>query len=62
MSKKKELTIVTKVEITTIVPLTAKANPDAEATKAIETLKASLNGLHLADDVNVLSTKVFQKD
>ena len=62
MSKKKELTIVTKVEITTIIPLRRETNPDADATAAIETLKERLKGMHLADDVNVLNTKVFQRD
>lgn len=59
---KKEATIVMRVDITSIVPIPAKRNAEAEVTSAIESLVQILNDIGMADNVDTKSIKVFLKD
>ena len=59
---KKEATIVTRVDITSIVPIPAKRNAEAEVTSAIESLVQILNDIGMVDNVDTKSIKVFLKD
>lgn len=59
---KKEATIVTRVDITSIVPIPNKKNAEAEVTSAIESLIQILNDIGMVDNVDTKSIKVFLKD
>lgn len=59
---KKEATIVTRVDITSIVPIPSKKNAEAEVTAAIESLIQILNDIGMVDNVDTKSIKVFLKD
>ena len=59
---KKEATIVTRVDITSIVPIPSKCNADAEVTGALESLVQILNDIGMVDNVDIKQTKVFLKD
>lgn len=59
---KKEATIVTRVDITSIVPIPTKKNAEAEVTAAIESLISILNDIGMVDNVDTKSIKVFLKD
>lgn len=59
---KKEATIVTRVDITSIVPIPSKKNAEAEVTSAIESLIQILNDIGMVDNVDTKSIKVFLKD
>ena len=59
---KKEATIVMRVDITSIVPIPAKRNAEAEVTSAIESLVQILNDIGMVDNVDTKSIKVFLKD
>lgn len=59
---KKEATIVTRVDITSIVPIPTKKNAEAEVTSVIESLISILNDIGMVDNVDTKSIKVFLKD
>ena len=59
---KKEATIVTRVDITSIVPIPSKKNAEAEVTGAIESLIQILNDIGMVDNVDTKSIKVFLND
>ena len=58
---KKEATIVTMVELTSIIPIPARANQDAEVASAIESLNQILTDIGMIDKVDTKNIKVFLK-
>lgn len=59
---KKEATIVTTVELTSIIPIPARGNQDAEVTSAIESLNQILTDIGMVDKVDTKNIKVFLKE
>ena len=59
---KKEATIVTTVELTSIVKIPKSGNADVEATSAIESLQDILKGIAMVDKVDTKNVKVFLRE
>lgn len=63
MSKpKKEATVITTVEITSIVKIPSNGSPEAEVTSAIESLQQILKGIAMIDKVDTKKIKVFLRE
>lgn len=59
---KKEATIVTTVEVTSIVKIPRSGNADAEVTSAIESLQQILSDIAMIDKVDTKNIKVFLRE
>lgn len=59
---KKEATIVTTIELTSIVKIPRSGNADAEVTSAIESLQQILKDIAMVDKVDTKNVKVFLRE